>query len=223
MRTPVQTGHSLGSRNTVCGKLVGRAKNVHPTCTTASVQVIQGSLLRDTVSIHELESITIPVSSSLDNRVELRGRCGSERDTVVVWKDRTRPSFGSVNVFSSDGSLCLEPIDLSDDGYWNTSDYQAAVRLNGAVEVVVDGIVGRLTGVVPGTHSASLRLIDGCGRRSASRTVEFIVSSGGYLVDPDTESPDSCGPGQERNARDQCVTVSCDGDLGWIFDPGCIY
>jgi len=41
------------------------------------------------------------------------------------------------------------------------------------------------------------------------------------VVDPGASSPSECGPGQQRNARDQCVTAACNGDLGWIFDPDC--
>lgn len=216
------TRGALRGRDTVCGDLVASAKNVYPKCTDAYVGVIQDSVLRTSIHLRELEIEPVPIAAGTSSKLTLQARCGSDRVQREVWVDRRGPTLSGVDVHSAGAhSVLVDPSDLSDDGYWNGTDYKLRVSLDGGAWVTSTGTTTVLRSVPAGTHTVRVRVSDGCGRLSLVRTASFTVSSAGYVVPSGTGATGSCDPGEALNGMGQCVDADCDGDDGWIFDPGC--
>ncbi len=124
--------------------------------------------------------------SRFSGRFELRASCGSDSKARTMYNDRSRPRFSRVYANSSTGYWAKSPTRLSaggvyDDGYWRASEYRnelTVVPAAGGVTITRSGpSTGTTVTLAEGRYTATLRIIDGCGRRSAARTKTFAVDA----------------------------------------------
>ncbi len=213
----------LKGRGVFCGELIVRVKNAWPNCADVSIRVIQGPTPSSRIHVSELEPKRIRLTSGAFDGIQLRAECARKRESMTVWPDRSSPQFDSVSVYMGrNKEIILEPVRITDDGFWQSSDYDIALRLPGSEQATVTGGKVVIPEMESGTYRGRLRVIDGCGRSSLSKSVEFTVNETGYVVDPGSSPhPDECPSGQDKNSRGECVDAGCDEALGWIFDPDC--
>jgi hypothetical protein len=211
---------ALVGRNTFCGTLMARGEDLEGNCQTSTVSVVHDGTVKATLALRALESVALTQVGAGPNRVELQARCGAQSRSEIYHRDTRAPSFRELRVYMSGTRIAIEPVGLSDDGYWLTSDYDLRVILDGGSERSHRGSVALLQGLAAGAHTARVRVGDGCDRLSASQTVTFSVNGSGQLLDPAAGTGSGpCPVGQQRNALGRCVAASCDGERGWIFDP----
>ena len=210
----------LKGRNTYCGTLMAHGENIAGNCSFASVDVIHESVVKKSLALHELESVALDMVASGSNAVNLQATCGTSVQNKTYYRDTAAPTFREIRAFMGTGKrIIFEPVGLSDDGYWYSSNYQTSVQLDGGAEIVLTGNIGRLDNLSNGEHTEGLRITDGCGRVSTRRTIR-ITTNNGYLVDPNAPpQPAECPQGQVKNALGICVVNTCDGANGWIFSP----
>ncbi len=180
----------LVGRDVRCGNsLTFRVENFEcqfPTCGDVDVQVFVDGVLRETVrNLEEGEEGSVTVSGE---RVSLKARCGSRQLEKRVFLDTEAPTFASVNVVPNrrqPGSFTLVAEGVDDDGYWTDTDYTTefsrtrsrnpGTRRRSPRPYSDTGRSITLENLSPGVQRGSVWIVDGCRRRSLSKSVSFTV------------------------------------------------
>lgn len=124
---------------------------------------------------------------ALRGRFELRADCGGVHKIKTVYNDFTRPTFTSVSVngtssYWKSARVRVSPAGLGDDSAWRSSQYRHVVRLVPAAGGPVMNHSGPTTTAVfstiaEGRYTGTLRIADGCGRVSNTKSTTFAVDS----------------------------------------------
>lgn len=173
--------------NTVNGRqpIVFNLNNFTCDCSGSRVYVF-----KDSMPIRTFKNIK--VGQNVTFRPTARGRKlyfqayrGSGLFRLIVEKtiflDYEPPTFNSIKVTPNtrrERSMVLFADRVRDDGYWNTSDYQVQVTLDGTQDYSGSGTGITLNNLSDGRHSATMRISDGLGRWSDTRSTYFTMSAG---------------------------------------------
>jgi hypothetical protein len=114
------------------------------------------------------------------HRLDINVKCGTQHAHKAVHLDYEPPTFDSIEVnphTHRERSMVLNANRVKDDGYWNESDYQVEVTLDGRQVYSGSGFGITLNNLAEGRHSATMRISDGFGRWSDIKSRSFIISS----------------------------------------------
>lgn len=160
-------------------------ENLKRDCDEGRIQIFKDGVLLDTLSgLEEMEDTTFNLRTT-GRQLLLRATCGSQQTEKTIHLDFDPPTFEAADMVadtSGGSSINLAARRVQDDGYWNTQDWETHVVLDGRRELTGPGTSIRLDGLSAGSHSAVMRIKDGCGRWSATRTATFTVSARGPRV-----------------------------------------
>ena len=148
-------------------------------CHGAKIKIFQNGVLRTTLSDVE-EGETRRYTPQRGREVLFRTHCRRKVVDKLAYLDYDAPTFDRIVVEPNthrERSMILHADRIVDDGYWNRSDYQVQVTLDGerAFNESGDGVT--LNNLSDGRHSATMRIRDGFGRWSDIKSTSFTVSA----------------------------------------------
>lgn len=114
------------------------------------------------------------------NRVDLNVFYGTQTLHKAVNLDYKPPTFEDIVItpnIRQKGSVILYANQVRDDGYWDKSDYQTEVTLDGRRVYKDVGTGITLKKLAEGHHKVRMRIRDGFGHWSDSKTKSFTVTS----------------------------------------------
>lgn len=210
---------NLKGRGTYCitpgqQQITFHLDNLKCDCDSASVQVFQdGVLLRTLSNLKEKENTVLPFGAS-GKQIILQSSCGSQQAQKAIVLDYNSPGFDGIDVFPSrnrERSVVLAARRIADDGYWLNRDYYVEVTLDGATTPNRrSGTSVTLDNLSIGRHSATMVIEDGCGRRSAPRSISFIVSDQPVTLSFITPSVNA----RVNRGRDLTITIQASAPDG---------
>ena len=167
-------------------------------CYDARIQIFQNSVLRTTLSnIEEGEEEEYrPIRG---RNVLFKTSCRRKVVDKQVNLDFEPPTFDNIVVSPNtrrERSMILHANRVEDDGYWNTSDYRVQVTLDGTHNYSGSGTGITIDDLSDGNHSATMRISDGLGRWSDSKTTTFFMGTArpvGRFITPVSNIPISRG------------------------------
>lgn len=176
------TIRNVKGKNTVNGKkeIAFHLDNFKCDCYDADVQVIKDGVLLTTLNNIKEKEVIKYRPTTRGRRITFKASCGTQRVEKQVFLDYGPPTFDSIKVTPNtrrERSMVLFADRVRDDGYWNTSDYQVQVTLDGTQDYSGSGTGITLNNLSDGRHSATMRISDGFGRWSGTKSASFTMSS----------------------------------------------
>lgn len=173
---------NVKGRNTVDGKqdIIFYLNNLKCDCYDADVQVVKDGVQLTTLrDIYENEFVRYRPPTR-GRKMILKAICGTRRAETEFFLDYEPPTFHGIEITPNtrvENSMVVAAVQFSDDGYWNVSDYHVEVTLDRTVRYAGSGTSITLNNLSEGQHSATMRIKDGFGRWSDSKTKRFNVST----------------------------------------------
>jgi hypothetical protein len=148
----------------------------------AGVRVfIDGVMVRhDTLASND--DMIVALRHRRTNSVLIRAQKGSLRAEKTIHLDYEPPTFNRVVVSPNprrEHSFIISAEGYRDDGYWNTSDYEVLVTLDGRPLRPHPGVSRTIDNVRPGSHHVTVRIKDGARRMSTIKKAKFNVGVAG--------------------------------------------
>ncbi len=197
---------NLVGRNTVNARrpVTFSLNNFTCDCSRSSVHVFKGdgNQIHTFNNIQMEQNVTYRPPSGV-RKLYFQAACGSGINRRVTEKsiflDYEPPTFDSIKVTPNtrrEGSMVLYANRVRDDGYWDGSDYQIQVTIDSTRNYSGSGTGITINDLSDGNHSATMRISDGLGRWSDSKTTTFPVSTArpiGRFITPASNIPISRG------------------------------
>ncbi len=156
---------------------------------TCDCSKLSGYVHKDGTPIHIFKNIKVGQNITFHpmaggHKLYIQASCGSglNRREVnkTIYLDYGPPTFKSIQVTPNtrrERSMILFADRVRDDVYWKKSDYQVQVTLDGTRNYSGSGTAITLNNLSDGRHSATMRISDGLGRWSDTKSTHFQVSA----------------------------------------------
>ncbi len=162
-----------------------------------TVRVFVEGTMQQHYSLNEKEQATFQLRGGRASKllVQATSERANQRGETTVPLDWEAPTFVKIEVSPATGKTSvyvLSASGLHDDGNWSTADYRAHATVDGRDLPESQGIAVQVGGLSSGAHTATLRVKDGAGRFSESRSAQFYSG---------TQAPSLAFASPRQNAR----------------------